>query len=82
MAYQLGFYRDSQAQYQLSKSLQLKRAGTFPQRTGDMLPYTRSHKQRNRFVMKFEYVVVDAEEEDFGAGMTVRSLITRKTTGK
>lgn len=82
MAYQLGFYRDSQAQYQLSKGLQLKRASTFPQQTGDMLPYNRSHKQRDSFVKNFEYVVVDAEEEDFYAGMTVRSLINRKTTGK
>lgn len=44
-----------------------------------MLPYNRSHKQRDSFVIKFEYVVIDAEEEeeDFGAGKAVRSLITR-----
>lgn len=47
-----------------------------------MLPYNRSHKQRDSFVIKFEYVVLDAEEEDFGAGVTVRSLITRLQVNK
>lgn len=47
-----------------------------------VLPYNRSHKERDSFVTKCEYVVVDAEEEDLGAGMTVRILITRKQVNK